>query len=74
MTAPQLALLRQAIKDGGEIIIGSSDQTIPAPNIRVVKRLCDEGYLVYQVSGRYGRFVWHITNNGRIAAAKGLIG
>lgn len=67
LTQPQRAVLEQAVRDGGEIILGGTDATIPRPRPDVVERLVNEGLLRFVggwLSTRY-----RLTDAGRQALA-----
>ena len=65
LTAPQRAVLEQAVADGGEIILGGSNETRPRPPANVVNRLAGEGLLRF-VGGWLSR-KFKITEAGRQA-------
>lgn len=67
LTNPQRAVLEQAVRDGGEIILGGTDATSPRPRPDVVERLANEGLLRFVggwLSTRY-----KLTEAGRQALA-----
>jgi hypothetical protein len=54
LTPAQIAVLRQAIADGGEIIMSGMDCTEPRPRRDVVERLAALGLVKYAASSQTG--------------------
>lgn len=54
LTKSQITALKQAVADGGEIIMRGIDATDPTPNRRVVRTLVSKGLLRYDANAQIG--------------------